>query len=429
MPSNAKIDQLYKDAAQNIEKAKTFLEKEGELSDTEKSELDRFLQQADEQKKRAIQLQQVLDAELAQAAREAQLKAEIEAAKHQEKSDNFVEPKFEHAGEFMVALYKHYNRTETDERLHLLRPANRKALAGEVGISGGFLLPTQQQNDILTVMGERSFVRQFATTVPMGARTVQWPSLDFSQGAAGVNAFTAGITVHWTEENTAPTASQPAFKAVELHARELKGLCYVPNGLLRDSPISLQAFFSGDQGFGGALAAELDYKAINGAGAGSPMGILNAPAKVTVSRNASTTFKWVDAVTMLSKMLMTGNPRWIINQSVMPQLLQFVDAGNNSLFVANAAIAPQGTLLGLPVEWTGKNPALGTAGDVILADWSYYLLGDRQTILMEVDMSYKFAESQTVYKATLAVDGQPWLNSSIKLMDGATIVSPYVVLS
>jgi len=86
-------------------------------------------------------------------------------------------------------------------------------------------------------------------------------------------------------------------------------------------------------------------------------------------------------------------------------------------------------LLGLPVDWTGKNPVLGTAGDVMLIDWSYYLLGERQGMTMEVDTSYKFAESQTAYKATMAVDGQPWLNSVITLMDGTTTVSPYVVLS
>lgn len=421
MATNAKIEQLYKDAAQNIAEAKKYLEKQGELSDAEKSELDRFLQQYEEQKKRAIQLQQVLEADLEQAEREE--KSRQAATPKEEKTADL---KFAHAGEYMVALYNHYSKNHTDERLPALRV---KALAGEVGISGGFLLPTQQNTDVLKVMGERSFLERFATKVPMGTRTVTWPALDYSQGAAGVNAFSGGIRAYWTEENNAPTASQPKFTGVELHARELIGLCYVPNGLLRDSPISLQAFFSGEQGFGGALAAELDYKAINGTGAGSPMGILNAPAKVTVSRSSSTTFKYVDAVTMLSKMLMTGTPRWVINQSVMPQLLQFVDAGNNSLFVVNAAIAPQGTLLGLPIEWTGKNPALGTAGDVILADWSYYLFGDRQTILMEVDTSYKFAESQTAFKATMAVDGKPWVTSTIKLMDNATIVSPYVVLS
>lgn len=429
MATNAKIEQLYKDAAQSIAEAKKYLEKQGELSDTEKSELDRFLQQYEEQKKRAIQLQQVLDAEMEQAARAAQAAEEKAAGEKKTGEEKSAPSQFKHAGEYMVALYNHYSKNLRDERLEPLRPSAQKALAGEIGISGGFLLPTQQNNDVLKVVGERSFIDRFATRVPMGARSVTWPALDYSQGAAGVHAFSGGIRAYWPEENNAPTASQPKFVGVELHARELIGLCYVPNGLLRDSPISLQAFFAGEQGFGGALAAELDYKGINGAGAGAPMGILNATAKVTVSRSASTTFKYVDAVTMLSKMLMTGNPRWVINQSVMPQLLQFVDAGNNSLFVVNAAIAPQGTLLGLPIEWTGKNPALGTAGDVILADWSYYLLGDRQVILMEVDTSYKFAESQTAFKATMAVDGQPWLASSIKLMDGATIVSPYVVLS
>lgn len=425
MPSNPRIEQLYKDAAQNIENAKKYLEKEGELSDADKAEADRFLQQAGEQEKKAKQLQELLDTELSIAKGQAELEQKANA----ERNPKPIEPKFENGGEYMKSLYDTYKGANHDPRLEPLRVSNIKTLSGETGISGGFLIPTQQRNDILSVMGEVSFVRRYATVVPMSSRILEWPALDYSKGAAGVNAFSAGVKVYWTEEGTAPTASDVSIKKINLHARELQGLAYVPNSLLRDSPTSLQVLYSGEQGFGGALGAELDYKAINGTGAGSPMGLLNAPAKLTVSRSASTTFKFVDAVKMLAAMLLTGRPRWVINQSCMSQLLQFVDAGNNSLFVMNAAIAPQGTLLGLPIDWTGKNPALGTAGDVMLIDWSAYLIGDRQIMLMEVDLSYKFGEGLTTFKATMAFDGQPWLNSKIKLMDGATEVSPYVVLS
>lgn len=426
MSNNEKIEQLYKEAVQAVEKAKEYSLRIDQLSDTEKAELDRFTQQADEQIKMAKQLEAILEADLAIMNREAEVKRAA-----QKKEEKTAEPKFAHGGEFMVAIYNSYKNAGTDERLKLLEPVSRKALSGEVGVAGGFLLPTQQNNEILQVVGQQSLVRQYATQVPMGARTVQWPAIDYSRGAAGVNAFSGGITVGWTEENVAATESQPYFKAVELHARELKGLCLVPNSLLRDSPVSLQSYFSGDQGFGGALAAEIDYKAINGQGAGSPKGILNAPAKLTVSRSSANTFKYVDAVTMLSKLLITsrGKARWLINQSVMPQLLQFSDAANQNIFLANAAMAPEGSLLGLPIDWDSKNPVLGTAGDVMLIDWSYYLLGDRQVMLMEVDSSFQFGASQTAFKATMSLDGQPWVNSTIKLMDGSTIVSPFVVLS
>lgn len=423
--NNERIEQLYKDAAQNIEKAKAFLEKTGEITDKDKEEADRFQREAGDYIKEAKRLQGILDAEIDLRKYES----EKEQKAHRPGASKTGEAQFENGGLYMKALWESCTGGAFDPRVDALRRSNVKTLSGETGISGGFLIPTQQSNEILKVMGETSFVRQHATIVPMGSRVVEWPAFDYSTGSAGVNAFTAGVRVYWTEEGNAPTATDLKFKKINLHARELKGLAYVPNATLRDSPQSLQVWYSGDQGFGGAIGAETDYKAINGTGAGSPLGLLNSPAKLAVTRSASTTFKFVDAVKMLSSALMTGKPRWAINQSVMPQLLQFVDAGNNSLFTINAALAPQGTLLGLPIDWNGKNPPLGTAGDVMLVDWSMYLIGDRQIFLMEVDTSYKFGEDLTTFKASTAFDGQPWLNSVITLMDGATTVSPYVVLT
>lgn len=416
---NQRIDDLYKQAAQAVENAKAFLEKEGELSDADKQECDRFLQQADEMKARAKRLQQVLDAELEDEKRRA-----AEGEKEREKLQRSTE--FKHAGEYVCAVYNYREKGIVDSRLKYVE---HKDLAGEVGISGGFLVPTQQHTEILAVQGEASLIRKHATIVPMASRIVQWPALDYSQGAAGVDAFVGGIKTYWVEENVAITETQPQFKQINLHARELAAYSEVPNGLLRDSAVSLETYFRGDKGFGGALASREDYDAINGDGAGKLFGILNSPAKLTVTRNTATDFKFVDAVTMLSKMLLTGKPRWLINQSVMPKLLQFADAGNFAIFLQNAALQPSGTLLGIPIDWTGKNPALGTAGDVILVDWSLYLLGDRQMMTFDVDRSFKFSSNQTAFRAVEAVDGQPWLGSTIKLMDGATTVSPYVVLN
>lgn len=418
MSVNPKIDQLYREAAQAIEAAKELMEKEGELSLADKEKCDQFIAQADEKKAQAKRYQAILDADLDEQKRLAD-----EAAK---KSLPVPATEFKSAGEFVCAVHNYREKGQVDPRLKIVE---HKDLAGEVGISGGFLIPAAQQQQLLTVQNEMSFVRNHATIVQMSSRIVPYPAVDYSQGAAGVDAFAGGIIVYRVEENAVITESQPRFKQINLHAREYAAYSEVPNGLLRDSAVSLESFFSGNRGFGGALASYTDYDALNGDGAGKLLGVLNSPAKITVTRNAATDFKFVDAVTMLSKMLLSGKPRWVINQSVMPKLLQFSDAASFNIFVQNAALGPAGTLLGLPIDWTGKNPALGTAGDVMLIDWSMYLLGDRQMYTFDVDRSFKFQNNQTAFRAVIAIDGQPWLSSSITLMDGATTVSPYVVLS
>ncbi len=417
--TNAKIDQLYKDAAQAIASAKELMEKSPEgLSDQDKAACDQFLFQAEEKNKQAKRLQQILDADLAEQKRLAD-----EAAKTQPKPPV---SEFKSGAEFAVAVYNYREKGVVDSRLIGLET---KDLAGEVGISGGFLIPTAQQMQLLTVMGEQSLVRKHATIVQMASRLVQYPAVDYSQGSSTVDAFFGGIVVYRVEENLAITETQPRFKQINLHAREYAAYSEIPNGLLRDSAVSLESWFAGDRGFGGAIAAYTDYDAIQGDGAGKFLGVLNAPAKLTVTRNAASNFKFVDAVTMLSKMLMSGKPRWLINQSVMPKLLQFADAANFNIFVQNAAVGPEPTLLGLPIDWSGKNPVLNTAGDVMLIDWSMYLLGDRQQFTFDVDRSFKFQNNQTAFRAVVAQDGQPWLGSVITLRDGSTQVSPYVVLS
>ena len=410
-----RIHALYKEAHNAVAEAKKLLEKGDALSDAEKQQIDQFLQQSAEKEKRAVQLQQVLDSDLAEQKRladEAQKKTPVPTTE------------FKSGAEFAIAVYNYREKGIPDGRLMQV-----KDLAGEVGVSGGFLIPTQQQTELLTVMGEASLVRQHATIVPMASRLLQYPAVDYSRGSSTVDAFFGGIVVHRVEENQAITESQPYFKMVNLHAREYAAYSEVPNGLLRDSAVSLNSYFGGKNGFGGALAAYTDYDAIQGDGAGKFLGVLNAPAKLTVARNASTNFKFVDAVTMLSKMLMNGKPRWLLNQSVMPKLLQFADAASFNIFIQNAALGPSPNLLGIPIDWSGKNPVLGTAGDAMLIDWAMYLLGDRQELTFDVDRSFKFQNNQTAFRAVLAQDGQPWLSSAITLRDGSTQVSPYVVLS
>jgi len=421
-----RVAQLYKDAHELITKAKGALAASGELSEVKRQEIDQWLSQAEQIEKRAKDLEKVM-------ARDAELLAEENQKqavdRQNEQKAQQAQSDFKDGAEFMVAVYNARKSNKYDPRLEALE---KKDLSGEVGISGGFLLPTQLRQDILTARGEVSFLRSRAKIVPMSTRVIQYPALDYSQGAAGVSAFFGGVQVYYTEDNAAITESQPRWKQVELHLRSLAGYCEIPNSLIQDSPISLTSFLQGQNSFGGALAFKEDYDALRGAGAGKLLGILNSPAKLTVTRNASTDFKFVDAVTMKSKMLMSGAPAWVINQSVMPKLYQFVDAGNNNLFlpaVRGVDGKPSDMLLGYPILWTEKLPALGTQGDVCLVDFAYYLLGDRGEIRMDIDTSFKFQNDQTAFKVVERVDGQPWLANTITLADGSTTVSPYVVLN
>ena len=75
-----------------------------------------------------------------------------------------------------------------------------------------------------------------------------------------------------------------------------------------------------------------------------------------------------------------------------------------------------------------RQPVLGTTGDVLLCDFSQYLIGDRQALTMASSIHELFRYDQTAFRMVMRVDGQEWCKAPVLLADGATQVSPFVEL-
>jgi len=235
---------------------------------------------------------------------------------------------------------------------------------------------------------------------------------------------------YWTEEGASKQNTDPEFRQINLVAHKLIGYTYASDELVDDAAISLGDFLAGPLGFvGGALWME-DYSFIAGTGAGQPLGIINAGATITVARTATNpAIQYGDLVNMLEAFLPNGRGVWVITQSAMSTLLTMNGpTGNPSYLWGNAADGAPGTLLGHPVIWSEKASAEGSAGDVILADWRYYLIGDRQAATVESTQFDRWNYDQTSWRMVHRVDGQPWLSAPLTLQDGATQVSPFVIL-
>jgi HK97 family phage major capsid protein len=86
-------------------------------------------------------------------------------------------------------------------------------------------------------------------------------------------------------------------------------------------------------------------------------------------------------------------------------------------------------LAGLPLFVTEKLPALGTAGDIMLCDWSQYLIGDRQQLEVAFSEHVAFLNNQTVWRFVNRVGGMPWLKDKVTLQDATSTLSPFVGLA
>ncbi len=323
-------------------------------------------------------------------------------------------------------LEKHYGS-------HFNEWRTKAALGEASGVTGGYTVPTEFYQQLMVLMAEDSFIRPRAFVQPMGSATLQIPYLDVTTAqVAGVSPFFGGVQMYWTAEAQTRTETEPQFKQLELKAWELSGYSVSSNVLLQDSTIGLEKFLL--TLFAKAIAWFEEYAFLQGNGVGKPQGILTAPATVSVTRTTGSQVQFADVAGMWSKLLPSSWNKaiWTFSPSVVPQLLQLKDGANRAIFIsidAGATKAPNWSLLGRPAIPTEKVPALGTKGDVMLIDPSYYVIGDRMQIEIAASEHVNFLKNQMTWRVVERIDGQPWLDKAITLQDATTQVSPFVVLN
>ena len=338
-------------------------------------------------------------------------------------------------GEFLRASYNFSRGLQSDDRLRWFDDEQNKAvelkdIVEGVGASGGFLVPAEFRAELYAVMAEESTVRQRATVIPMTRNILQVPVLDQTDTTAGQPAWYGGMQFYWQGEATQKQQSDPRFRRVKLVAHKLIGYTVASDEMVADSAISLEGFLSGPRGFAGGASWMEEYAFLRGTGVDQPLGVLNAGATYAHPRAADGEITYDDVANMVAHFLPTGQGVWYINIAAMPQIITMNGPSGNPSYVwnPNAADGIPGTLLGYPVIWTEKLPALGSPGDALLADWSYYLVGDRQATTVESTDKDRWRFDETSWRMVHRVGGQPWLSAPITLADGSHEISPFVIL-
>jgi len=311
-------------------------------------------------------------------------------------------------------------------------PGFAKDLEEGTGSAGGFLVPTEYEARLLQVAAETSIVRPRAYIQPMSRRQLDIPALDYAvfEDEEKKSNFYGGVYMEWTEEAGTKPKVEPKFRLLQLVAWELTGYLPTSETLLEDTAIALPPLMA--RLFGGATGWTQDFAFLSGDGVAKPLGVIAAPATIVVARQGAGAFSYVDAVNMWAQLLPGTTPVWVMATSVKPQLPQFVDPNGNYIWhpaggVSGAGSPMPGGLLGYPIIWTEKLPALGTNGDVLLADFNYYVIGERKGLTIAYSEHYLFRTNQWAWKCVSRVDGKPWLNAPIQGRDG-TNVSPFIIL-
>jgi HK97 family phage major capsid protein len=353
------------------------------------------------------------------------------------------EDRFGSIGEYCQAIRAeavpgtHRNRVDLLHKLEVVRSFTNSFSSEEPG-AGGFLIPEIMRSELLQLALEDSIVRSRATVIPMSTLRVPIPTVD---DTSHVSSLFGGVTFYWAEEAASLTESQATFGKVVLDAKKLTGFFKVPNELLQDAPA-----FSGwfDTRIPAGLAWSEDVAFMTETGAGTPQGFINSPASVQVaaeSGQATKTIVWENIVKMYARMLPTSlkNAVWICAIDTFPELATMalsVGTGGGPVWIGNfaggqgGADTPPMSILGRPVIFTEKVPALGTTGDINFVDLSYYLIGDRQAVEVSASEHFLFQNDQTAYRIIERVDGRPWLQSALTPHNGSSnTLSAFVQLA
>lgn len=337
---------------------------------------------------------------------------------------------FSSAAEFMYSIS---DKSPKDQALSNKLVRLQNDLSSMKPSDGGFLIPEILRAELLRVALEKAIVRSRARIIPMDSLTVPFPTVD---ATSNVSSVFGGVIGFWTEEGATLTESQPRFGRVELRAQKLCLYTEVPNELIMDARPSLEAFISDI--FPEAIAWFEDVAFFIGGGVGEPLGFLNAPASIAVARTGGgAAIEWPDIVNMYSRMLPQSLDRavWIVSPDTIPALFQMVLTGGTSpimlggQYYATGAASPPMTMLGLPIIVSEKARAVGTAGDINLVDFGFYLIGDRQAMSAAQSQDFRFQSDLTAFRVTERLDGRPWLQSAITPQNGGSTLSPFVKLA
>lgn len=336
--------------------------------------------------------------------------------------------KFRSFGEFLRVAIKDGRRGGgTDDRLQYIGDDGtiRADLGGGDLSTGGALVPEEFRAELLRLSLQPASIRRLAFQIPMSAAKISLPAIRDTSHAT--NVF-GSVRAYWTKSGQAPPESQPELMKVSLEAFGLKLLTDIENELLADSFISAEALLA--QLWAEAVPFFEEQAFIRGGGVGQPIGILNADALVSTTRNTAGHITVTDLGLMEARFLPGSRGRgvYMAHPSVLADLMTLTNGGVQ-VWHRDLTLPIPDVLNGRPLIINEHMSALGTVGDIALVDWKYYLIGDRQALSIDASAHAKFENGITVVRGTERLDGRPWLNSALTPAQGSATLSPFVTVA
>jgi HK97 family phage major capsid protein len=306
------------------------------------------------------------------------------------------------------------------------------------GAQGGFLVPPEFSNKMYERIVQILPIMEQADKLTLSGRSVEVLGIaDYDKSDSSQRH--GGIIVYWVEDGNQVTKSNLNFEKIRLDLHQLAALSFVTDTMLREVVNFPERLV---QTFANALADEIAEVLMFGNGAGKPQGSFVSPARVSVAKETSQTAATINFTNIIkmfqSRWQSTQKYFWYYTPEALIQLV------NTSISLGGGAVTfpvylpaggmagqPYNTLWGRPAIETDHCAAVGTEGDIVLADYSEYLVATGGAPELAESIHLRFDYFETAFRIDTSIDGRfPW-KSNVKPRKGSTNfrVSPFVTLA
>lgn len=393
------------------------------LTDEQQNEIDALLSDLDGLNASIERERTLIEAERSMAGLEINEDAVITGGEPQILKDD--KRGFKSFGEFAKSVANVSTAHVMDQRLNIGAAAPSTYGNEGSGADGGFLVPPEFGREIWGMSLEDDSLVKLTDNMTIAGNSMVFPSDETTPWG------TDGIRAYWESEASAATATKPKLKNVSMRLNKLLALVPVSEELLSDAS-GLPSYLNKK------VAESIRYKTndalVNGTGAGTPEGILNAASLVTQAKEGSQTADTINAnnvVKMFSRLIGPGRGVWLVNPDAYPQL-PLMTIGDQPVYIAPNGLAgsPGGTLLGRPVILTDTCQTVGDLGDIYFVNFGMYrTLTKAGGIETATSMHLYFDAAAMAFRAIFRIAGQSVLSSAVTPPNSSVTRSGAVALA
>lgn len=270
---------------------------------------------------------------------------------------------------------------------------------------GGFLVPEEFENDIVTGLDSANVIRSIAKVIT-------------TQNDRKIPIAVGHSAATWTAENAAFTESNPTFGQKVIDAYKLTDLIRISMELLQDAAFPLEQYIANE--FARAFGVAEEEAFCVGTGTNQPTGIFTAnggQVGVTAAANNAITADELINLVYALKAPYRRNAKFLMNDATISAIRKLKDGNGVYLWQPSLQAGEPDKLLGYDLYTSPYAPTMAAgAYTVAFGDFQNYWIGDRAGRTVQRLNELYATNGQIGYVATERVDGKVVLAEGIQLL-------------